>query len=64
MLIGDNTNSDRPGPNSDPSERFVQMAFFRDGGGTSGSMNLVARERGAAFTEFTTRIKSWSVVQY
>jgi uncharacterized repeat protein (TIGR02543 family) len=54
MLIGDDTDPGRPGPNSNPSERFVQMAFHRDGGGTSGTMDLVARERGAGFTEFTT----------
>ena len=54
MLIGDDTDPDRPGPNSNPSERFVQMAFYRDGGGSSGTMDLVARERGADFTAFTT----------
>lgn len=54
MLIGDDTDPNRPGPNSDPAERFVQMAFFRDGGGTFGTMDLVARERGASFTGFTT----------
>jgi uncharacterized repeat protein (TIGR02543 family) len=54
MLIGDDTDPGRPGPNSNPSERFVQMAFYRDGGGSSGTMDLVARERGAAFTAFTT----------
>ncbi|HEC36473.1 MAG TPA: hypothetical protein ENI39_08070, partial [Anaerolineae bacterium] len=54
MLIGDDTDPGRPGPNSNPSERFVQMAFYRDGGGTAGTMDLVARERDAGFAEFTT----------
>ena len=64
MLIGDNSNATRPGPNSDPSERFVQMAFYRNGGGTSGTMDLVARERNAAFTEFTTVASGLSIGQW
>jgi hypothetical protein len=47
MLIGDDTitNTTRKGPNADDSERFVYMAFYKDGGGTSGTMSLVAMER-------------------
>ncbi len=53
MLIGDNLEPDR-GPNGRPANRFVQMAFAKPGGGTTGTMDLVARERNADFTEFTT----------
>ncbi|GAI56617.1 unnamed protein product [marine sediment metagenome] len=54
MLIGDNTDSMRPGPNSDNSERFVYMAFFKDEGGSSGTMELVARDNDDDWTSFTT----------
>jgi uncharacterized repeat protein (TIGR02543 family) len=64
MLIGDDTDPGRPGPNSNPSERFVQMAFYRDGGGSSGTMDLVARERGAGFTEFTTVVSGLNLDQW
>ena len=54
MLIGDNTDPTRTGPNSDDSERFVYMGFLRDGGGTTGTMDLVARDRDDGWTAFTT----------
>jgi len=54
MLIGDNTDPTRIGPNSDDSERFVYMSFFRDGGGTTGTAELVARDRDDGWTAFTT----------
>ncbi len=53
MLIGDDTYAGN-GPNADNSERFVYMAFFRDGGGTSGTMDLVARDRDDGWTAFST----------
>jgi hypothetical protein len=34
MLIGDDTDPTRAGPNSDDPERFVYLAFFRDGAST------------------------------
>ena len=64
MLVGDASVATRPGPNSDPNERYVQMAFYRDGGGSSGTMDLVARERGAAFTAFTTVATGLSIGQW
>ena len=54
MLIGDESHTDSPGPNSDNSERFVYMAFLKDGGGTTGTMDLVARDRDDDWTSFTT----------
>jgi Glutamine amidotransferases class-II/Putative metal-binding motif len=53
MLVGDNSDSTRPGPNSNDSERFVLMGFFRNGGGTSGTMDLVALDRDDAWGEHT-----------
>ena len=54
MLIGDNSGSTRPGPNSDEGERFVLMGFFKNGGGTSGTMDLVAMDRDDAWSGYTT----------
>ncbi|GEM_PF-2333964 len=53
-LIGDNSNATRPGPNSDNDERFAYIAFARDGGGTSGTMSLVARDADDGWTALTT----------
>lgn len=68
MLIGDNTNPTRTGPNSDDNERFVYMGFFKDGGGTSGTMDLVARDRDDTWTAFTTiatglYLKRWYTIR-
>jgi len=63
MLIGDNTVSP-PGPNSDNSERFVYMGFFKDGGGTSGTMDLVARDRNDGWTSFTTLATGLNLEQW
>jgi hypothetical protein len=49
MLIGDDTTSGN-GPNAANGERFVYMAFFKNGGGTSGTMDLVAINRTGSFT--------------
>ncbi|MCH2173529.1 M14-type cytosolic carboxypeptidase [Myxococcota bacterium] len=55
MLIGDNSSSGQSGPNATDSERFVYMAFFREGGGVSGdTMDLVARDRDDGWSDFTT----------
>ncbi len=54
VLIGDDTDATRPGPNSDNSERFVYLSFFQDGGGTTGTMDLVARDNNDAWDAFTT----------
>ncbi|MBN1508346.1 MAG: hypothetical protein JW955_15970, partial [Sedimentisphaerales bacterium] len=45
MMIGDDSDSSSKGPNASDSERFVYMAFLKNGGGTSGTMDLVAMER-------------------
>jgi predicted glutamine amidotransferase len=50
MLIGDDTNSSAPGPNSNDNERFVYVGFSSLGK-ASGKMDLVARDRNDAFTE-------------
>jgi uncharacterized repeat protein (TIGR02543 family) len=68
MLIGDNTNPTRTGPNSDDNERFVYMAFLKPGGGTSGTMDLVARDRDDAWGTFTTiasglNLKQWYTIK-
>ena len=68
MLIGDNTVVTRPGPNSDDGERFVYLGFFKNGGGTSGLMNLVARDRDDAWGTFTTvatglNLKHWYTIK-
>ena len=64
MLIGDSSNATRPGPNSDDSERFVYLGFFRDGGGTSGTMDLVARDRDDGWTAFTTVASGLNIGQW
>jgi uncharacterized repeat protein (TIGR02543 family) len=53
MLVGDNTDATRTGPNSDDPERFVYLAFHAEGGGSSGLMNLVARDRDDGWDDFT-----------
>jgi hypothetical protein len=68
MLIGDNSVGTTPGPNSDNNERFVYMAFFKDGGGTSGTMDLVARDSNDGWTAFTTvasglNLKQWYTIK-
>jgi hypothetical protein len=70
MLIGDNTgiNPDRVGPNAEDEERFVYMGFYKDGGGTTGTMDLVARQRNDPWREFTTvatglNLKQWYTIK-
>lgn len=68
MLIGDDSNPTRPGPNSDDNERFVYMAFYKDGGGSSGTMDLAARDNDDAWTSFTTvatglNLKQWYTIK-
>jgi hypothetical protein len=67
MLVGDDTNSSRTGPNSDDSERFVYLGFYKYGGGSSGTMDLVARARDDSWNNFTTvasnlRLKQWYTI--
>jgi hypothetical protein len=49
------------GPNSAASERFVYLGFYKNGGGTSGSMTLVCRQRG---TNTLTTITSLNLDQW
>ena len=44
MFIGNDSNTITPGPNSNENERFVCMAFLKDGGGSDGTMELVAQD--------------------
>jgi len=53
MLIGDGSNATTNGPNSDDNERFVCMAFLKDGGGSSGTMDLVAQDNDDPWSTFT-----------
>ena len=58
MLIGDDTIGTE-GPNSANDDRFVYMAFYKEGGGTDGTMTLVARQPddswiGGSFTEIAS----------
>jgi hypothetical protein len=64
MLIGDATDPTRTGPNSDDPERFVYMAFLKDGGGTTGTMDLVARDRDDTWSNFTTVAPALSLDQW
>lgn len=70
MLIGDDTGTDptRIGPNAEDSERFVYLAFYKNGGGSSGTMDLVARGRTDSWTNFTTvasnlQMKRWYTIK-
>lgn len=63
MLIGDDTTAGN-GPNAYNDERFVYMAFFKDGGGTTGTMDLVARDRDDGWTAFTTIATGLSLKQW
>ncbi|MGV8141081.1 MAG: DUF2341 domain-containing protein, partial [Candidatus Woesearchaeota archaeon] len=63
MLIGDDTTSGN-GPSAADGERFVYMGFFKNGGGTSGTMDLVAVNRTGSFSAAQTvasglNLKQW-----
>jgi hypothetical protein len=66
MLIGDDTGTDRTriGPNAEDSERFVYMAFYKNGGGTSGTMDLVAAEPGPGNVTYTPIATNLSLKQW
>jgi hypothetical protein len=66
MFIGDDTGTtpDRTGPNAEDSERFVYLGFYKAGGGTSGAMDLVARESSATAVTFTTVATGLSLKQW
>ncbi|MBN1275626.1 putative metal-binding motif-containing protein, partial [Candidatus Woesearchaeota archaeon] len=53
VLVGDDTFAGN-GPNADNSERFVYLGFYKSGGGDSGTMSLVARDRDDGWTAFST----------
>lgn len=52
VLIGDDQDGIR-GPGSTNDDRFVYMAFHRDGGTTNGTMDLVVRERDDTWTSMS-----------
>jgi hypothetical protein len=67
MLIGDDTYAGS-GPNANNAERFVYMAFYKLGGGTTGTMDLIAIDRDDTFTSFTTvatglNLKQWYTIK-
>jgi len=64
MLIGDDTDPCRTGPNSDDSERFAYMAFYKSGGGTTGTMDLVVRDRDDSWDGFTTVVSDLELDQW
>ena len=56
MFIGDDTGTTPGciGPNTEDSERFVYLGFYKAGGGSSGAMDLVARASSDTSVTFTT----------
>jgi hypothetical protein len=52
MLVGDDSGGTN-GPNSASTERFVHLAFWKNGGGDTGSAVLVAQEAGDTFNDST-----------
>ncbi|MDH7564233.1 MAG: hypothetical protein QHH24_05050 [Candidatus Bathyarchaeota archaeon] len=63
MVIGDDSYSGN-GPNAHNSERFVYMAFYKNGGGTSGTMDLVAINRTGSFTNHYVIASGLSLKQW
>jgi len=66
MFIGDDTRSGLP--NYYLSEIFACMAFYKDGGGGTGLMDLVAFGQGDTWAEFTTvsaglNLKQWYTIK-
>ncbi len=53
MLVGDDSGGTN-GPNSASAERFVHLAFWKNGGGDTGTATLVAQEAGDTFNDSTT----------
>jgi hypothetical protein len=66
VFIGDDTGttSGRTGPNAEDSERFVYLGFYKAGGGSSGTMDLVARESSVTATTFITVATGLSLKQW
>jgi hypothetical protein len=69
MFIGDDADGIN-GPNSTNIDRFVYMAFYREGGGTTGTMDLVARQpaddwSGGSFTPIATglNLDQWYTIE-
>ncbi|MBT0160831.1 DUF2341 domain-containing protein, partial [Candidatus Bathyarchaeota archaeon A05DMB-2] len=71
MMIGDNYDTSTANyqtPNNPPAERFVYMAFYKNGGGTSGTMDLVAKTIGESFNSHTViasglNLKQWYTIK-
>ena len=69
MFIGDDEDAIN-GPNSSPLDRFVYMAFYKGDGGTTGTMDLVARQpgdgpNGGEFTKISTglNLDQWYTIR-
>jgi hypothetical protein len=63
MLIGDDSVLGS-GPNAANGERFVYMAFFKNGGGTTGTMDLVAVNRTGSFSSHMIVASGLSLKQW
>jgi len=65
MFVGDDINPGITGPNYGSGENFVWMAFFKDGGGTSGTMDLRATNRTGAFVTIAPELnlKQWYTIR-
>ena len=61
MMIGTNGVDSNAWPNSAATERFVYMAFYKDGGAMSGAVALVCRQLG---TNTLTTITSVNLDQW
>jgi hypothetical protein len=64
ILIGDYNPADLNGPNSGSARNFVWLAFYKDGDGTTGEMNLVAiNTTGQALNVTTLYLKQWYTIK-
>ncbi|MGV8141237.1 MAG: MopE-related protein, partial [Candidatus Woesearchaeota archaeon] len=63
MLVGDDSTAGS-GPNAANGERFVYMGFYKNGGGTSGTMDLIAVNRTGTFTAFQTIASGLNMKQW
>ena len=53
VFIGTDSGSSS-GPNGTDTDRFIQMAFYKSGGGDTGAVDLVARSRHDSWRSWTT----------
>ena len=63
MLIGDNSDGEN-GPCSVDNDTFIYMAFAKNGGGTKGTMDLIALNRYDNWTIVTTIARNLNLDQW